>query len=101
MGAMTLTKAVQYATTPPSFVNNEDMTEAENRAAYSTHKEHQEALLAALREAFGKGGAPMTPTPWANWMRAFDGRMANGLRLRKRRTSAGRSSTTTARCCGS
>jgi putative DNA primase/helicase len=49
MGAMTLAKAVQYATTPPVFTNNEDMTEPENRAVYSTHKEYQEALLATDR----------------------------------------------------
>jgi len=67
----------------PIFINNEDMTEAENRAAYGNHKEHQDALLAALREAFGKGSAPIDTHALGNWMRAFDGRMADGLRFEK------------------
>ena len=52
-------------------------------AAYLTHKEHQEQLLAALREAFPSGRDGINAHALGNWMRRFAGRLTDGLKFVK------------------
>jgi hypothetical protein len=92
IGATTLAKAAQYATTPPIHPGSH-ADDAEMRA-YHAHKAHQEGLLAALREAFrgisGPGAAQIDTVALGNWMRAFDGRMADGMRFEKAKDKNGK-----------
>ena len=47
------------------------------------HKEHQEQLLAALREAFPSGRDGINTHSMGNWLRRFDGRLTDGLKFAK------------------
>lgn len=83
MGDHTLAEAANYATTPPVLHNRlhqESLDDFEERQrAHEVHKGHQEALLAALREAFPAGRDGIDTTKWSGWMRRFAGRQTGDL----------------------
>ena len=75
-------KPSRYATTAPVHPGyDRDDTEAEKaakHAAYLTHKEHQEQLLAALREAFPPAATASTPIAWATGFAASTAALPTG-----------------------
>jgi putative DNA primase/helicase len=85
--AHTLAEAAHYATTVPvhpgyGYGYGDTETErATTLAAYLAHKEHQERLLGALREAFPAGRDGINTHAWGHWMRRFEGRLTDGLKF--------------------
>ena len=87
--AHTLAEAVRYATTPPVWeerpkgIRETEDEKAARHTAYLTHKEHQEQLLAALREAFPSGREDINTHAMGYWLRRSDGRLTDGLKFAK------------------
>ena len=81
-GAMTLAEAAKYATTVPVMMADyqDPQQHAINEAGYFAHKEHQEALLGALREGFAQG-KEINTYALGGWMRRFEGRVIDGYRF--------------------
>ena len=57
--------------------------------AYNAHREAQEQLLAALREAFAGPRDGIDTNRWGHWMRKFAGRIADDLKFVKDDTTVG------------
>jgi putative DNA primase/helicase len=83
MEEKTLAEATKYATTIPVFMaDRQDKDQNDiNLAAYNTHREYQEGLLAALRDGFAAGKDGVNTHAWGNWMRKFEGRMSGGMKF--------------------
>jgi putative DNA primase/helicase len=84
--ARTLAEAVRFATKPPVWEDNPEETRDETEvrlAAHRMHLEHQEQLLAALRDAFPSGRDGINTHLMGNWLRKAEGRLTAGLKFAK------------------
>ena len=87
MGEKTLAEAASYATTVP--IHPGSQADPDEMHAYNAHREAQNQLLAALREAFAGPRDGIDTSRWGQWMRKFAGRIADGLKFVKDDTTVG------------